>query len=114
MVSNDNDDRAGGDKVGVDTGAFSRGQFRDYSASRVEETWMNDGKTSAAFDILSLDAAHSLSLAMFNAVTEQQSNWVLQRVIMTKAMDQLLRNNAADRALDLLLKLFEPARESRT
>jgi hypothetical protein len=72
-----------------------------------DEMSLSGGSVAVALGILSLDAAHSLSLAMQNAVVEQQNSWAMQRIVTTKAIDQLLRNNAGDRAVDLLLHFFD-------
>ena len=71
-----------------------------------DEMSLSGGSVAVALGILSLDAAHSLSLAMQNAVVEQQNGWTMQRMVMAKAVDQLLRNDVGDRAVDLLLRLF--------
>ncbi len=73
---------------------------------QIDEMSLSGGSVAVALGILSLDAAHSLSLAMQNAVVEQQNGWTMQRMVMAKAVDQLLRNDAGDRAVDLLLRLF--------
>jgi hypothetical protein len=67
---------------------------------------LSGGPSLVALGLMSLDAAHSLSLAMQNAVVEQQNGWTMQRIIMAKAADQLLRNDAGDRAVDMLLRAF--------
>jgi Killing trait len=95
MVGNDNDQNAS-----PPPGTRPRDDMYD-------ELSLSGGSVAVALGILSLDAAHSLSLAMQNAVVEQQNSWAMQRIVMTKAMDQLLRNNAGDRAVDLLLHLFD-------
>jgi Killing trait len=74
--------------------------------AQFDEMSLSGGSVAVALGIVSLDAAHSLSLAMQNAVVEQQNGWTMQRMVMAKAVDQLLRNDAGDRAVDLLLRLF--------
>lgn len=97
MVCNDNDQNA---PPPPPLGPRPRDELYD-------EMSLSGGSAAVALGILSLDAAHSLSLAMQNAVVEQQNSWAMQRIVMTKAIDQLLRNNAGDRAVDLLLHFFD-------
>jgi hypothetical protein len=76
-----------------------------------DEVSLSGGSVAVALGILSLDAAHSLSLAMQNAVVEQQNGWAMQRIVLAKAMDQLLRNDIGDRAVDMILRLFNPSEQ---
>jgi hypothetical protein len=96
MGSNDNDHDA-------PPPPRSRSEF----GGQFDEISLTGGAVGVALGMVSLDAAHSLSLAMQNAVVEQQNSWTMQRIVMTKAVDQLLRNNAGDRAVDLLLHFFD-------
>lgn len=85
---------------------------RDTSPRQFEETSLSGDSNTVAMALVSLDAAHSLSLMMQNAVVEQQNGWTTQRIVMMRAIDQLLRNPAGDRAVDLLLQSMrrpEPA-----
>jgi hypothetical protein len=82
---------------------------RSERASQMEEMSLSGGALAVALGMVSLDAAHSLGLALQNAVVEQQNSWIMQRAVMAKAVDQLLRNNAGDRAVDLMMRLFDPA-----
>lgn len=95
MVGNDND-----------PDALPPPRPRDESANLYDETSLSGGSVAVALGLLSLDAAHSLSLAMQNAVVEQQNGWTMQRIVMLKAVDQLMRNPAGDRAVDMLLRVF--------
>jgi Killing trait len=97
VVSNDNDS----DSVPP--------RSRSDAASQTEEMSLSGGTVAVALGMISLDAAHSLSLALQNAVVEQQNSWLMQRCVMAKAVDQLLRNSAGDRAVDLMMRLFDPA-----
>lgn len=101
MVTNDNDQ----DTTPPRPRSDPSGQFDEMSLS--------GGSVAVALGMVSLDAAHSLSLAMQNAVVEQQNGWTMQRIVMTKAVDQLLRNNAGDRAVDLLLHFFDRTDQNR-
>lgn len=82
---------------------------QDAREEQVDEMSLSGGSVAVALGIASLDAAHSLSLAMQNAVVEQQHGWAMQRIVMTRAMDQLLRNDVGDRALDAMLGKFNRA-----
>ncbi len=68
-----------------------------------DEMSLSGGSFAVALGITALDAAHSLSLAMQNAVVEQQHGWTMQRIVMTRAMDQLLRSDVGVRAVDTIL-----------
>ncbi len=97
MVSNDNDS------------ASLPLRPRSDAMSQIDEMSLSGGTVAVALGMISLDAAHSLSLALQNAVVEQQNSWMMQRCVMAKAVDQLLRNSAGDRAVDLMMRLFDPA-----
>lgn len=77
----------------------------------VDEMSLSGGSVAVALGILSLDAAHSLSLAMQNAIVEQQNGWAMQRIVLAKAMDQLMRNDVGDRAVEMILRLFNPTEQ---
>lgn len=95
------------DNGGTSAGSTETGSLAGPS-SQFDEMSLSGGSVAVALGMVSLDAAHSLALAMQNAVVEQQNAWIMQRTVMAKAMDQLLRNDAADRAMDLMLRLLEP------
>lgn len=68
---------------------------------------LNGSAPSVALGMLIMDAAHTMGLAMQNAVALQQNASTVQLTVTSRAVDQLLRNDASDRAMDLLLRLFE-------
>jgi hypothetical protein len=70
---------------------------------RSDDVMLGGAATGVALGMLYMDAAHSLALAMQNAVVEQQNGWAVHRSVMFKAVEQFLKNDAGDRAIDLLL-----------
>ncbi len=97
MVCNDNDPAAPG---------AARPRQREDGLGQFDELSLSGGSASVALGLVTIDAAHSLSLAMHNAVVEQQNGWTMQRAVTAKAVHQMLRNDVGDRAVDLLLGLL--------
>lgn len=83
-------------------------------AYNYDEMSLRGGPSAVALGLAQLDAAHSMGLAMQNAVVEQQNGWAMQRIVMVKAVDQLLRNNAGDRAVDALLRQFTQSQQPQS
>lgn len=78
-------------------------RIRDRIADASDDMSLGGASTSVALGMLYVDAAHSLSLAMQNAVAEQQNAWAVHRSVTFRAVERFLKNDAGDRAIDLLL-----------
>jgi hypothetical protein len=94
MGANDNGDQAS--KPPTDS------RIRDIDRAS-EDASLGAASTGVALSMLYVDAAHSLSLAMQNAVAEQQNAWAVHRSVTFKAVERFLNNDVGDRAVDLLL-----------
>jgi len=95
MGANDN-----GDQI---SNPPANSRVRDRFGSALDDLSLSGASTSVAIGMLYVDAAHSLSLAMQNAVVEQQNGWAIHRSVMFKAVEQFLKNDAGERAIDILL-----------
>ena len=79
---------------------------RDRPTYALEDAQLSATSTSVALGMLYVDAAHSLALAMQNAVVEQQNGWAVNRSVTFKALERFLNNDVGDRAIDMVLGAF--------